>query len=246
VNRLRLHAGIGLVATATALATAGASPAPAPAAKSYDCPATKGTIAKRALGRVWHRGTTLYGCTTVYGHRPKAKRLGPWTPTTRVAFDGVDVAWTVRRTVGYRRIDRIWAANVDSGRRWMRGYVLVPRTPSSEPREERAQSIALRDRGVAWVTQAGDVALALESPQDEPEAIGAAGALKPSGRYVLLGSFTTLSARALAATLALKELPGDGDECGAVNPYELTVQPDASQPPLGVRWSGYWQSTRCS
>jgi hypothetical protein len=246
VIRLHINALLTLVALAVTLAAAGLGAAPAPAAKSYDCPATKGMISKRALGRVWHRGATLYGCTTVYGHRPKTKRLGPWTPTTRVAFDGVDVAWTVRRTVNYRRVDRIWAANIDSGRRWMQGYVLVPRTPTTEPREERVQSVELRDRGVAWITQAGDVVLALQSPQDEPEAIGAAGALKPSGRYLLVGSFTSLTPRTLAATLALKELPGDGDECGAVNPYELTVQPDPSHPPVGVRWSGYWQSTNCS
>ena len=247
VNRLRSRPSAALVPLLAALAVAPIPAAPASAASSQDCAPTKGTIAKRALGRVWHRGASLYGCTTVYSHRPRAKRLGPFPAgVSYVAFDGVNVAWTVRRTVGYRRVDRIWVANIDSGQRWLKGAPLVPRTESTPRREERAQLIALRDQGVAWVTQAGDVVLALRSPQDDPEPIGAAGALKASGQYVLLGSWTTPSAGKLAATLSLKELPGDGDECGAVNPYELTVQPDAGQPPIGVRRSGYWQSTNCA
>ncbi len=212
---------------------------------SDDCPRQRGTIATAPLGRVWHRGTTLYGCTAVYGHRPRTKRLGSWSPTTRVSFDGVNVAWTVRCTVGERRVDRIWAANIDSGVRWLKGAPLIPRAGAPKAREERAQLVQLRDQGVAWVTQAGDVVFALRSPESSPEPIGGA-APKLSGQYVLLGSFTALPARDLAATLTLKELPGDGDECGAVNPYELTVQPDANQPALGVRWDGYWSSTNCS
>ena len=92
---------------------------------------------------------------------------------------------------------------------------------------------------------AGDVVFALRSPQSVPAAIGTAGP-QHSGQYVLLGSWPSMPARELAATLTLHELPGDGDECGAVNPYELMVRPDAAAPALGVRWGGYWSSTNCS
>ena len=142
----------------------------------------------RPLGRVWHRGTTLYGCTAVYGHRPRTKRLGAWTPTTRVSFDGVNVAWTVRRTVDVRRVDRIWAANIDSGTRWLKGAPLIPRAGAPKAREERAQRVELRDQGVAWVTQAGDVVFALRSPEDVPEAIGAAGELRPAASTCVLAA----------------------------------------------------------
>lgn len=215
-------------------------------AASDDCPRQRGTIATQPLGRVWHRGTTLYGCTAVYGHRPRTKRLGRWSATTRVSFDGVNVAWTVRRTVDGRRVDRIWAANIDSAQRWLKGAPLIPRAGATAPREARAQRVQVRDQGVAWVTQDGDVVLALRSPEDTPEAIGAAGTLTHSGQYLLLGSWSAMPARELAATLTLRELAGEGDECGAVNPYELTVRPDAAEPPIGVRWSGYWSSTNCS
>lgn len=157
----------------------------------------------------------------------------------------MNVAWTVRRTVDTAKKDRIWAANIDSGVRWLKGAPLIPRAGAPKAREERAQRVQLRDQGVAWVTQAGDVVVALRSPESIPQAIDAA-ALLHSGQYVLVGSWIALPARDLAATLTLKELSGDGDECGAVNPYELTVQPDAAAPALGVRWDGYWSSTNCS
>src|SRR6185436_15259439 len=174
------------VTLATALTALG-STAPAGAATSQDCPATKGTLAKRSLGRVWHRGATLYGCTTVYAHRPRAKRLGLWTASTRVAFDGVNVAWTVRRTVGYRRVDRIWAANIDSGRRWLKGARLVPPAGGRPAHEARAQAVLLRDQGVALVTQDGDVALTLREPQDDPEPIGSAASVPAYKDFLLLG-----------------------------------------------------------
>lgn len=210
-------------------------------AASSDCPARSGTLDKAPLGRVWHRGGTLFGCTTVYGHRPRTVRLGPWGPFSRVAFDGVNVAWTARRTVGGRRVDRMWAANVDSRTRWLRGAKLLPAG------EARVRAVLQRDQAVAWVTQTSEVVLALRSPQEAPVAIGTLpGALQPRKRSLLVGSWPGVASRALAGTAKLAELPGDGDECGAVNPYELTVQPDPTGPPLGARWAGYWQSTNCS
>ena len=124
----------------------------------------------------------------MYGHRPRAKRLGLWTASTRVAFDGVNVAWTVRRTVAYRRVDRIWAANIDSGKRWLKGARLVPPADGHPAREARAQAVLQRDQGVAWVTQDGDVVLTLRSPQDDPEPTGSAASVKPYKDFLLLGT----------------------------------------------------------
>src|SRR5690348_5745498 len=87
-----------LLGAAAVLAGAGAAPPAAPAAAARaarDCPAQRGTLARAPLGRVWHRGHSLYACTTAYARRPRSVRLGPWAPQTRVAWDGVNAAWTV-------------------------------------------------------------------------------------------------------------------------------------------------------
>src|SRR5690348_10062111 len=72
------------------------APVAAHAAPKYpDCPAKRGTLAKDGLGRVWHTKATLYGCTTVYGRKPRTQRLGPWKAGTKVAWDGARAAWSV-------------------------------------------------------------------------------------------------------------------------------------------------------
>lgn len=236
-----LRAGLAAVLLAAAITVISAVFASAAGAASRDCAARRGTLDTTPLGRVWHRGGVLFGCTTVYGHRPRTVRLGPWGPFSRVAFDGVNVAWTARRTVGGQRVDRIWAANIDSRTRWLRGAKLLP------AREVLVRAVLLRDQAVAWITQTSDVVLALRSPQDDPVAIGTVPrAVRPRERFLVVGSWPAVASRALAATTKLAELPGEGDECGAVNPYELTVQPDPAGPRIGVRWAGYWQSTNCS
>jgi hypothetical protein len=52
-------------------------------------------------------------------------------------------------------------------------------------------------------------------------------------------------AATLAASLRVKELDGEGDECGGVNPYRITFRPGAGAAELGVLWDGYWTSTNC-
>ena len=61
-------------ALAATLALVCAAPA---SAKSDDCPPRKGTLVKKPLGRVWHKGHSLFGCTVVFDTRPRARRLGP-------------------------------------------------------------------------------------------------------------------------------------------------------------------------
>lgn len=229
---LRPLLAISLACAAFALAASDASAA--------DCPAHSGAIKKAPLGRVWHTGKSLYACTTVYGHRPRARRLGPWDPKSRVAFDGVDVAWTTPLTRDGVRSDRVWAGNADDGSRWLVGSPLLPSG------EERIQSIIQTDQGAAWVTRTGDVVLALRSPNSAPVAVGTLpGPLAPVDNLLLVGSWPSIPAAQLAATAKLVALEGDGDECGGSNPYELTVQPDPASPAVGATWWGDWTSTNC-
>ena len=222
------------------------APAGASARASGDCPAHAGTLATAPLGRVWHHAGSLYGCTTVYGVRPRTVRLGPWTAGTKVAFDGVGVAWTVRRTVGGQIADRAWAASTQTGRRWLLGTPLVPASGTTPAREARIQRILLADAGVAWVTRASDLVLALHEPSDTPTAIGTLpGALQASRLLLLVGSWPAVPAEQLAASAVLKELPGDGDECGGANDYQLTVTPDPSAAAVGAVWNGYWSRPDC-
>ncbi len=222
------------------------APAGAQARTGRDCPAHGGTLATAPLGRVWHHTGSLYGCTTVYGTAPRTVRLGPWTAGTKVAFDGVGVAWTVRRTAGGATVDRAWAASAQTGRRWLLGTPLVPASSAAPAREGRAQRILLTDAGVAWVTRASDVVLALHEPSDTPTAIGTLpGSLQPARLLLLVGSWPALDAARLAASAVLEELPGDGDECGGANDYRLTVTPDPAAAAVGAVWNGYWTRPNC-
>jgi hypothetical protein len=233
------------VAVATALL---AGPGSASAAGT-SCPARSATIVKdvRGFGRVWHRGTSLYACTTVYGHAPQTRRVGPYAPATKVAFDGVNLAWTVRMTKQGRRTDRVWAANVDSGRRWMLAQKPNPAGGDKAARETLVQRILVKDQAIAWVTRGGDVVGALVSAQDEPVAIGTLPSPPvQQDHLVQIGSFPGGPVSALAASLRITEGDGEGDECGGVNPYRFTVRPEAGLPEAGVQWTGGWTSTNCS
>jgi len=232
---MRVASAIALAAAALALA--GAAPA---SAKSDDCPARKGTLVKKPLGRVWHKGHSLFGCTVVFDTKPRARRLGPWAPQTRVDFDGVEVVWTTPLVRNGVRSDRVWNASVQSGTRWASGARLVP------GREARIQRIMVADQGAAWVTRTGDVVLFVRLPNSDPVAVGGLpGPLVPDKSFLLVGTFTSIVPKALAATAKLAEGQGDGDECGGTNPYTLTVQPDPSAAPVGATWSGDWVRVDC-
>jgi hypothetical protein len=232
-----MRAASAIALAAAALALAGAAPA---SAKSDACPARKGTLVKKPLGRVWHKGHSLYGCTVVFDTKPRARRLGPWAPQTRVDFDGVEVAWTMPLVRNGVRSDRVWNASVQSGTRWALGARLVP------GREARIQRIMVADQGAAWVTRTGDVVLFVRLPNSDPVAVGGLpGPLVPDKSFLLVGTFTSIAPKTLAGTAKLAEGQGDGDECGGTNPYTLTVQPDPSAPPVGATWSGDWVRVDC-
>ncbi|MCW3038096.1 MAG: hypothetical protein JWM31_1, partial [Solirubrobacterales bacterium] len=151
---------VSLAATAAATAAATTASAVRPDPK---CLVRPGQLAVTRGGddRVWHRGDSLYACTTAYAHAPKAKRMGPWAPGTKVSFDGSNLAWTVPMVIAGRRTDRVWAANVDAGRRWMLAQKPNPGGADKPAREGRVQRLQVRDRALAWVTAGGDVVGAL-------------------------------------------------------------------------------------
>lgn len=238
-----------LAAAAAAVTLTGATLPAAASARSHTCAPKTGTPAIDAhkTGRVWHQGTSLYACTTVYDHVPKAKRMGPWAAGTKVAFDGVNLAWTVPMKIEGRGTDRVWAANVDSGRRWMLAQKPNPGGATKPAREGRVQRLVVTDQAVAWVTKGGAVVGAFVEPADDPSPVGPL----PSPPVVqqnltLVGSFGDADPVALGKSLKLAEMSGDGDECGGVNEYVLTVRPDAAPASVGIQQSGYWQSTNCS
>jgi hypothetical protein len=176
----------------------------------------------------------------VFDTKPRARRLGPWAPQTRVDFDGVEAAWTTPLVRNGVRSDRVWNASVQSGTRWALGARLVP------GREARIQRIMVADQSAAWVTRTGDVVLFVRLPNSDPVAVGGLpGPLAPDKSFLLVGTFTSIAPKTLAATAKLAEGQGDGDECGGTNPYTLTVQPDPSAAPVGATWSGDWVRVDC-
>lgn len=243
---MRLSLPLPLALCAVLASSSGVGTATA-AAASRECPARKGTLAADSMGQVWHQRDSLYACTTIYGHRPRARRIGKWAAGTKVAFDGVNVVWTNPLVRNGVRSDRISAANADDGKRWTTGKLLVPAAGGSAEREARVERLWVRDRGAAWVTRTGEVGMALQDPQDAPKPLGALpGPVEPDGQRLLVGAFGEGSVPHLRGSLTLEELPGEGDECGAVNPYRLTFRPGPSDPEMGVEWSGGWTSTNCS
>jgi hypothetical protein len=232
-----------LTATALALAALAAAAPGGAMARSHTCRHHHGTLAANSYGNVWHDSKSLLACTTVYDHRPGARRLGPWKPGTKVAWDGVNAVWTVRHAAG----DRMWAANADNGKRWLSGTKLVPGAPGEPFTDGRAQQVFLKDQSAAWVTTAGQVVMAMHEPSQDPTAIGTLPApLSAVKQLLLVGSYPASSAATIASNLTVEELDGDGDECGGENPYRLTYSADGSATRVGALWGGYWESTNCS
>ena len=234
--------------TLAVVVVAGVATAPSPAAAaSASCAPHRGTLALDAIGRVWHAGRGLYGCTTVDGIRPRARRLGPWAPGAQVAFDGANVAWTVPLRRDGVRSDRAWNASAQDGSRWLAGVRLVPASAAAPAHEARVQSVLVRDHAAAWVTQSGDVVLALALPGDsDPDAVGALpGTLTPSHQLLLVGSWSQTGALTLARSARLREGDNEGDNCELINPYTLTVRPDVSAAPVGATWTGDWIIEDC-
>lgn len=241
MTALRRIAPLILGAAVLAAVPAGAS------AASKDCPPKKGTIVKKSLGRIWHQGSSLYGCTTVYAHKPKSKRLGPWKPGTRVRFDGVNVVWSVPLVRDGVRSDRMWAANVDSASRWLTGTRIVPQSGDTPAREARVRTLVMQDTGAAWLTTDGAVVAALRFPETDPQAIGGLpGPFVPAQKLLLVASYPDAPTQdAIAASLKIDEGDGEGDECGGSNPYSFLFSTAPAASPVGVLWWGSWTSTNC-
>src|SRR3954471_13554459 len=132
---IQLAALPALAAAVLALVLPRAAAAKAPAS----CPAKRGTLAHESGGRVWHTKATLYGCTTVYGRRPRTQRLGPWKPQTKVAWVGTQAVWTEPLVGEAVRSDRIYAASAQDGSRWLVGTRALPATATAAAAEARVQ-----------------------------------------------------------------------------------------------------------
>jgi hypothetical protein len=238
-----------VAACAAAVLALCALSAAAPAASlaaSRSCAARPHTVAARSGGKVWHSGASLFGCTTAYGpslgHTPRTRRLGPWTPGTKVAFDGVTAVWSVPKAAG----DRVWADNLDSGEHWLTGTRIVPGSAGGHFTDGRVQRLMLTTEGAAWITRDSQVVLALHEPASDPTPFGALAApLSADKQLLLVGSFPGVAASTLAQSATLEVVGGDGDECGGVDTYRLSVAPDPSGPRIGADWDGDWEVAHC-
>jgi hypothetical protein len=233
-----------LLLPALATALLAATPAAADAASTKSCPARANTLAKTNLGRVWHAKGSLYACTTVYGRKPNAKRLGPWKTGGKVAWDGSDAVWSVPLSKNGKVVgDRVYAADAEDGSRWLLG------ARAGISAEARTQRMFAWGTTGGWVTKDGSVVFAQRSPQQAPTAIGALPAAPTaSGKLVLVGRWTSATPTDLGRTVKIDVTPdsGDGDECGGAEEYRLTLVPDASTGDrVGVAWWGSWERPFC-
>ncbi|HET6508578.1 MAG TPA: hypothetical protein VFG42_17430 [Baekduia sp.] len=213
------------------------------AAAPKSCPARAHTLAQTTVGRVWTAKGALYACTTVYGRKPNAVRLGPWRGGGKVAWDGSDAVWSVPLTRGGRVVgDRVYAADAEDGSRWLAG------ARAGIAAEARTQRMFAWGTTGGWVTRNGSVVFAQRSPQEPPKAVGTLPAAPvAAGKLVLVGAWPDASPTALGQTVKLDTTgDGDGDECGGSEEYRLTLVPDASGGArVGVTWWGAWERPFC-
>jgi hypothetical protein len=214
------------------------------AASIKPCPARSHTLAKTTVGRVWTAKGSLYACTTVYGRKPNAVRLGPWRTGGKVGWDGSDAVWSVPLTRGGKVVgDRVYAADAQDGSRWLLG------ARAGVSKEARTQRLFASGNTGGWVTKDGNVVFAQRSPQEAPKAIGTLPAPPvASGKLVVVGAWPDVSPTDLGRTVKLDVTPGsgDGDECGGAEEYRMTLVPDAaSGTRVGVAWWGSWERPFC-
>lgn len=230
----------GLCAGAAVPAAAVAQP------RSKTCPAKPHTLLKASEARVWRVGRVLWSCVVLGNAAPKTHRLGAWTRGTQLFLEGIELAWTTRRTSAGATSDRIWAANTYTGERSMTDLPLVPASGALPAREARLQRLVGVDSAVlAWVTQSGDVVMAQDEPQDDPTPAGAlAGRLVPDRQRLLVASYPGMDPFVLGSSLHLFAMDGDGDECETVSDYGLTFV-DGTSHATGVIWSGGARNPLC-
>ncbi|MDQ3722397.1 MAG: hypothetical protein M3376_04880, partial [Actinomycetota bacterium] len=224
------------------LGSAGSAPvvlgAAAGSAQSARCAPQAGALANvgNGFGRVWHRGRVLYACSIQSSGRPRTRRIGPWTPATKIAFDGQNLAWTVRMVVGGRLTDRVWASGLDNGARWLVAQKPNPAGPDRASRESLVLRIVGRGGAVGWVTANGALVAAVRNPGDAPIPIGTP-AIAPAllqKHLIALGTYHGVSARSLANSLKIADVQSEGDDCGGIIANDITVRPGPSAEPVGA------------
>jgi hypothetical protein len=207
---------------------------PTPARASSPCRPHRGDLSGSREGRIWHARGSLFGCVFDGTHVVR-RRLGPWSPGSRVAWDGTDAAWSVPQPGG----DRLWATAVGE-RAWLRGARALPGGGG------RVQKLLVGVGAAAWVTRSSEAVLALDAPADDPTPVGALPApLVFDATRVLVGRWPQVPAAALAATVKLTSGDGEGDECGGTTPFRLTLRPDPAAAPVGARWTRTWATEDC-
>ena len=236
-----------LALTSVLIGASVAAPSSSSAAFAKKCPAKAHTVAVSpdgAYSRLWTVGGTLYGCIKYGGEQPRARRLGPWTPGGQVSFVSTTAVWTRAYVRDGVRSDRLWAADAYTGKRFLAGKRLVPKSGSAPDGEARIQRVLAEHGAAAWVTQTGEVGFALDDPSgDGPPSRSGGGPraeLTVDENRTLVGRFDT-DPRRLAATLTLTMDDGEGDECGGSTLYRVNVRPQADAGPVEAIWSRDFQ-----
>jgi len=236
-----------LALTSVLIGASVAAPSSSSAAFAKKCPAKAHTVAVSpdgAYSRLWTVGGTLYGCIKYGGEQPRARRLGPWTPGGQVSFVSTTAVWTRAYVRDGVRSDRLWAADAYTGERFLAGKRLVPKSGSAPDGEARIQRVLAEHGAAAWVTQTGEVGFALDVPWNDDETPSRSGGgpdaeLTVDDNRTLVGRFDTDPGQ-LADTLKITTDDGEGDECGGVTGYTLSVRPEPTAAPVKVNWGRAW------
>lgn len=208
----------------------------APAAASghaRPCTHHSGYITGNEIGTLWHSGHSLVGCTTEYDEAHIVRRLGPWTLGTKVKFDGANVVWTVRQGA----TDRVWAANVHNGQRWLTGTRLAPQGAGLPFADGRVYRLLQVGEQAGWITTGGEVVAATDESSFDATPVGTPPApFVTSKQLLLIGRFASIAPATLAAHTHFTTGQGETDDCGGTIPYTLTVRPNPSAPAFGATW----------
>jgi len=221
-----------------------AAPVVTTAVGAQRCEPQRGAIANVGNGsaRLWHRGRALYACSVGSSGRPVIRRMGPWTPATKVAFDGLELAWTVRIVVGGTPTDRVWASRVDDGSRWLVAQKPNPAAADKASRDSLVLRIVGRGGAVGWITAGGAFVAAVHNPNDAPTPIGTP-TIAPTllqKHLIALGTYDGVSPRTLANSLKIADVQSEGDECGGRIDNDITARPGSSAAPVGAHVFQYY------
>lgn len=261
------------VTTAAALLLTGVG-APSARADGHVLPCGKHRheLARKLGSTLWEHGGSLYGCVAGYlddtannevdheGADPSysptpPRRLGPWSPSSRVVFDGVEAAWTARKQLkSGQLVDAVYAVDVNVGKPWLRAA-----RPTFDLADRQIAALKLGQNFAAWVTTRGTVVAAAEGgfgDPSEPDAFdldlvgagtpGLVSALVPLDRRLLIGKFDAAAAQA-GSTLRLRRLSDadmENEECIGSYRWEVTVRPAPNGPRVGGIWrAAYFPSS---